>query len=444
MKKILLFVLALVLLITCTACSSADRESVSVSEEDPLLPQFEEILRCYKIYLISNYDFPTEDGLPLVRGTKTRPALKDVLEENDKTSGELRGLLERFVKEKNLPERISLTHRIMEILVGADDIPGGDGLVSEKKLAALRAFWGENADRDIISPVTPGQAELIEQSYVYLVEHYCLSLMCSIYYDYIHRIYDNERGNGETYPDMYFFSSKINYSVDELDEDMFYDICLAMGYYGTLEFDSYEAYSEFRGYMEDRIIDNSWWWDEDDKHRLFFPLIDKALEEINGVLDGVHELDVVIGGDGDDELVGSSANELIVGGSGNDVLNGGAGNDFLQGGEGDDVYVFRANCGDNVIFDTDGVNVLRFRGIPLENIYVSSVEDVDHEDDVKITFVGGKGSVTIRDFKDEWREWSFRIEAGSKQLDEDDPESPFMYIDDKGRLPQGVMPPMNR
>ena len=85
--------------------------------------------------------------------------------------------------------------------------------------------------------------------------------------------------------------------------------------------------------------------------------------------------------------------------------------------------------------------MLRFEGIPLENIYVSSVTDYGHEDDVRISFAGGRGSVTIRNFKDEWREHSFEIEVGVRRLAEDDPESPFMFIDDESRIPQGVMPP---
>lgn len=441
MKKIILAVLAVLFLFTCTACDSWDKASGSSVPEDPMIGHYREILRCHKIFLISTFRSPTEDGLPLIRGTNTRPALADVLEENDKTSGELRGLLERFTKETDLEERFKLTDRIMQILVAADDIPDGDGLpVSEKKLAAIKAFWGEDADEDIVQPTTPEQAELIEQSYAYLVEHYCLSLICSMYNDHMYYLYEEEREDGSVYPDMDGFNVHMYFNTDELDEDAFYDICRALAYYGTLKYKSYEAYAEFRGYMESNVIQNTW-WDEDDKRILFFPLIDKALAEINGVLDGVHDIDVIIGGDGDDELVGGDANELIAGGGGNDIIKGGAGNDQLQGGRGDDVYIFRPNCGDNVIFDEDGVNVLRFEGIPLENIYVSSVTDYGHEDDVRISFAGGRGSVTIRNFKDEWREHSFEIEVGVRRLAEDDPECPFMFIDDESRIPQGVMPP---
>ena len=88
--------------------------------------------------------------------------------------------------------------------------------------------------------------------------------------------------------------------------------------------------------------------------------------------------------------------------------------------------------------------MLRFEGIPLENIFVSSVDCEGHWDDVKITFVGSSGSVTIRDYMDIWRESSFDIEVGGQRFAEDDPESPFMFIDDDSRLSQGIMPPTGR
>ncbi len=440
MRRIISALLAAVMLMTFTSCDSRDKDPEGDALSDAALEaHFKEILRCYKIYLIG-FRYPSNDGLPMIGGTATRPALEDVLIENDKADGELRSLLERFVEEKSLEERFKLTDRILRILCGVDDIPDGEGLVSEKKIRMLKTFWGEDAEEDIIKPELPEYAEMIEQSYVYLVEHYCLSLMCSMYRDYLRYINEETDENGRKYPDMESFGVNLYYEIDNLDEDTFYDICRALAYYGTLEYDSCEAYAEFRGFMEGRIIQYSW-LEESEKARSFFPLIDKAAEEINGVLDGVHDIGVIFGSEGDDELNGGDGNEIIIGGSGNDVINGGKGNDFLQGGYGDDVYVIRPNRGDDVIDDEDGVNVLRFDGIPLENIHVSSVVNAGHYDDVKITFVGCGGSVVIRDFKNFFREQSFTLKVGAQTIGEDDPESPFMHIDDESGLPQGVMPP---
>jgi Ca2+-binding RTX toxin-like protein len=47
---------------------------------------------------------------------------------------------------------------------------------------------------------------------------------------------------------------------------------------------------------------------------------------------------VIIGGDGNDNLKGLSGNDKLYGSDGNDVLDGGLGNDLIVGGQGRDVY----------------------------------------------------------------------------------------------------------
>ncbi|PIE15436.1 MAG: hypothetical protein CSA68_07175 [Rhodobacterales bacterium] len=82
-------------------------------------------------------------------------------------------------------------------------------------------------------------------------------------------------------------------------------------------------------------------------------------------------VDRLYGGDGDDRLYGGSDNDLLRGQAGNDRMNGGFGNDYLYGGEGDDlvygglgndhlsggagedVFVFRADQGDDTVVDFD-------------------------------------------------------------------------------------------
>ena len=160
MRRVISAALAfLTLLAFCTGCDSSKAPSDAGSSADDGLAQYEKILHNCKIYFVG-FGEPTEDGLPMVGGTNTRPALADVLEKNDKESGELRGLLGEFTEKKTFEERLQLTYRIMEILVSADDIPDGDGLVSEKKLSAIRAFWGTNADRDIIFSFSDYQTQL--------------------------------------------------------------------------------------------------------------------------------------------------------------------------------------------------------------------------------------------------------------------------------------------
>ncbi|HWA72982.1 MAG TPA: calcium-binding protein [Polyangiaceae bacterium] len=65
------------------------------------------------------------------------------------------------------------------------------------------------------------------------------------------------------------------------------------------------------------------------------------------------DVEIVIGGGGDDQIKGSAANDELHGGPGNDVLSGGAGNDVLCGDSGNDVL--NGETGDDT-FDESGVD----------------------------------------------------------------------------------------
>ena len=84
---------------------------------------------------------------------------------------------------------------------------------------------------------------------------------------------------------------------------------------------------------------------------------------------GAHDL---FGLGGNDLLVGLGGNDRLFGGDGNDILNGGRGNDDLFGGEGADRFVFRANDGQDRLFDfSSGEDVIQMNGGP------GSVDDLD-------------------------------------------------------------------
>ena len=93
------------------------------------------------------------------------------------------------------------------------------------------------------------------------------------------------------------------------------------------------------------------------------------------------ENNVLIGGDGNDELYGQRGNDTLKGGSGYDLLDGGEGNDILiggknddtlKGGYGNDIYIFNKGDGNDIIEDNDGVDTLKFgEGIAKEDLLIS-------------------------------------------------------------------------
>jgi Ca2+-binding RTX toxin-like protein len=101
----------------------------------------------------------------------------------------------------------------------------------------------------------------------------------------------------------------------------------------------------------------------------------------NDILAGDRGIDTLNGDGGDDELNGGAGNDIlnggagddeIFGGVGNDTLTGGAGDDDLNGGIGNDTYKFDADSaiGEDVITDTQGVNVLDFSATTTQSLII--------------------------------------------------------------------------
>jgi Ca2+-binding RTX toxin-like protein len=88
--------------------------------------------------------------------------------------------------------------------------------------------------------------------------------------------------------------------------------------------------------------------------------------------------DIIIGGGANDALSGENGNDLIVGGAGNDLIRGGRGQDQLLGGVGDDIIqggqdddqlsggagndVLRGDQGDDVLDGGDGIDFAEYTG----------------------------------------------------------------------------------
>lgn len=82
---------------------------------------------------------------------------------------------------------------------------------------------------------------------------------------------------------------------------------------------------------------------------------------IAGAITGtVRNVEIVVGGAGDDRLTGADQDDFLLGGAGADQLSGGAGEDFLDGGAGDDQLT--SGAGNDLIFGGDGYDVLTLQG----------------------------------------------------------------------------------
>lgn len=104
--------------------------------------------------------------------------------------------------------------------------------------------------------------------------------------------------------------------------------------------------------------------------------------------------DTLNGGSGNDILYGGTGNDTLNGGNGNDALHGEAGNDTLNGGGGDDEYFFEHNGGQDIVYDTDGSDAVRFDA----SISASDFSLSRSENNLILTLTGTNDKLTIRNY----------------------------------------------
>ena len=80
--------------------------------------------------------------------------------------------------------------------------------------------------------------------------------------------------------------------------------------------------------------------------------------------------DTVVFGNGADTVSGAAGDDVLSTQGGNDTLNGGIGNDTLNGGTGNDTYLYTLGDGNDVVFDTGGLDTLLLNGVALSDIDV--------------------------------------------------------------------------
>ena len=118
------------------------------------------------------------------------------------------------------------------------------------------------------------------------------------------------------------------------------------------------------------------------------------------ILDGGDGDDTLIGGDGSDSLIGGSGNDSLSGGRGRDTLDGGAGSDTLFGGNAKDLFVLRAESGEDTITDFESGSDRLGLADNLQFEQLSFVGNtIQLETDVLATLVGiDTESLTADDF----------------------------------------------
>ena len=143
----------------------------------------------------------------------------------------------------------------------------------------------------------------------------------------------------------------------------------------------------------------------------------------------VHALDgsdTVHGSGGNDEIYGEGGNDTIYGNNGNDILDGGTGNDRLEGGSGDDTYIYGKGYGNDVIYDYQGANKIKFVGLSPSDM---TVFYPSYNSDAILTVTETGETLTILNFRSSQSYRNFVLEFdGGVVLNPEDENSPFLHV----------------
>lgn len=113
-----------------------------------------------------------------------------------------------------------------------------------------------------------------------------------------------------------------------------------------------------------------------------------------GAHDNIHsDIEVVLGGYGNDVLTGDNFNNTLTGSGGNDILKGMGGDDWLDGGVGG-VAVYNQNTGNDVLYGGDGNDVLHASDYGNCSLYGEAGNDYLHGWGGNDYLSGGDGNDT--------------------------------------------------
>ena len=301
-------------------------------------------------------------------------------------SGELKGLIQDFVREEDKVNRRNMMTDILYRWTGADevDVSSGGAHYDGQKLYVLEQFLAEEfrGFNDTGYPRTDA-AGFLDNAYAVLSNFIYTQLEIKTHYKDVYELpvleYDIESG----VLDCNF--SNIQALIDEaLGLDVVSGKNLLREYveiFLNLGFDSYDGYLSFYDYYVSKGDDYELLMNSTGKTLIYG---DDSDNEITGTVqdeavyagDGDDEIytrqgdDIVYGGDGDDYIdtcedddvvYGEGGNDTIIAGEGNDIIYGGDGNDVIDGGDDNDIIyggngndVIDGGYGDDIIYGEDG------------------------------------------------------------------------------------------
>lgn len=272
------------------------------------------------------------------------PDFKQALE-ND-TEGVLTELFDKFANETDFSRKRYYLKKILYYITDSTDIDPNSrgGNIDARDLHVIEQFMGTEFEG--VNGKNPNSiaAETLKNIYASIEDIYYNKVnICTDFYELSHFI--------SVHDDEFNDCKYINFDIYSISTNIYLE---------DFEVFTYD-FSKFLKYLDKRYQTSSF-----GEFAVAYKGISDSFDNIIALIDNTK---TVISSQNSDEVNGSSNNDLLFGEDTDDILNGysgsdrlygGCGNDTLNGGAGDDVYIIEMSHGNDVIYDTEGENVISF------------------------------------------------------------------------------------
>ena len=306
-----------------------------------------------------NIEFKISDdilALPNVRSVGSVHSLHYAMAMD--STGKLTALVKKFLKSKNLDERVSLIDDILYNLCGVSELdPTSRGqYIDARQLNVIEKMIDRNFSGQFGANPNQLAGPILQKTYKNLASSYYSEMIYGKIKKYLEFISIENLPDGKKHYDLSLFNSYVYFKLKSGSASV---VTLAdLG--RVLLVEDKNMFIDFKSYISSLNMQYA-----------------QTIEKYCGGIVGTNSNDslslstegVLVGGAGKDTLNGSSEDDMLIGGlgddslsgnGGNDILDGGEGNDYLGGGSGDDTYIFGKGYGIDTIYDNSGLNVIKF------------------------------------------------------------------------------------
>ena len=363
-----------------------------------------------------NIEFKISDdilALPNVRSVGSVHSLHYAMAMD--STGKLTALVKKFLKSKNLDERVSLIDDILYNLCGVSELdPTSRGqYIDARQLNVIEKMIDRNFSGQFGANPNQLAGPILQKTYKNLASSYYSEMIYGEIKNYLEFISIENLPDGKKHYDLSLFNSYVYFKLKSGSASV---VTLAdLG--RVLLVEDKNMFIDFKSYISSFNMQYA-----------------QTIEKYCCGIVGTNSNDslslstegVLVGGAGNDTLNGSSEDDMLLGGlgddslsgnGGNDILDGGKGDDYLSGGSGDDTYIFGKGYGIDTIYDNSGLNVIKFT----DNVNPKDLSLKKNSYNLEISINGTEDKLIIQNYfyRDDYSNFKYVFADGTKWVKDD-------------------------